>query len=381
MTPTSAPYVGNQDFRGYLNYLAKNGDTNAQYAITGGNSGLGFVDNTGKIANDATLGQYLGGNTAADTASSVNNFKNYINSAYATYQSLNNPNRVGASSPGINPQFVNQSYDTKIAGLQGILDTLDPQQNSANLQVQNQYQDQANSLQTQNATGHRNLDLAQQQVDTQKAQSLDDLRRQVQTMGMSYANQLGAYGAGDSSAAGLIQQALSGQASRNRGQVMDSAAQQGQAIQLQGTDLDNEFNSNMKLLEDWKNSSLNDIATKFLQQRQTIQQQMQSANADRYQALAQLDSSYVNNAISQLAALEGQYRQSAQDLIAQYQNMKSPQVSIDPSLQQFAVNPISAGEIGNLKSVPQLASTGANPTPLAVRRPFEQDFGLSLFGA
>jgi len=302
-------------------------------------------------------------------------------------QRINDPNpqvqgasiTVGSGSGGstskVDPNFVNQAYDTKIAGLQSVLDTLQPQQDSANLQVNNQYQNQANALQTQQAQGHRNLNLAQNQVDQQKASSLNDLRHQVETMGMSYNNQLGAFGAGDSSAAQLIQQALSGQASKNRNSVMQSAGQQTQGIQLQGQDLDTEFQNNMKSLDDWKAASLNDIATKFLQQRQAIQQQMVGANADRYQALAQADASYTNQAIQQLANLEGVYKQQASDLVGRYQSMTAPNQQISGNLLQYAVNPISAGQLQNIGNVPQMQTDNSS---YYQPRKFNEDYGLSL---
>lgn len=364
-------YVGNPDYRGYLSSLAQSSDVPTATKAT---LALSVVGNDGKVDptkfNSPT---FLFDNNYTNKA----DLQNFINSSYQQFGSLTSPSRVGTGTSGINPQFVNQSYDTKIAGLQGIYDTLDPQQNAANLNVQNQYTNQNNALQSQQAIGQRNLGIASQSVQDQKVKSLADLTNQVQTLGRSYQNQLGAYGAGDSSANGLINQALSGMASKNRANVMGSAADQGRQIDLQGQDLNTEFQNNVKTLDDWKNSSLNDIATKFLQQRQAIQQQMIGANADRYQALAQLDSNYVNQAISQLSALEGQYRQSSQDLASQYQNMQSPNVSIPSQLQQFAVNPISAGQISQLSSVPNVSS-GNQPTAAALRKPFEQDFGFGL---
>lgn len=358
------------DFRGYVQQKAP--------AL------LGYVGNDGGInapkaqsALDGGMGNVAGG--ALYGYQSVDQLRGDVNNLYSQWQQSQQPTVSAGggsvSTSKVDPNFVNQAYDTKIAGLQSVLDTLQPQQDSANLQVSNQYQNQANTLQTQQAQGHRNLDMAQGQVDEGKARSLNDLRNQVQTMGMSYNNQLGAYGAGDSSAAGLIQQALSGMASKNRANVMDSAGQQTQQIQLQGQDLDTEFQNNMKSLDDWKAASLNDIATKFLQQRQAIQQQMVGANADRYQALAQADASYTNQAIQQLAQLEGVYKQQATDLVGRYQSMQAPQQAISGNLLQYAVNPISAGQIQGIRNVPQVQTDNSQ---YYVPRKFSEDYGLSL---
>lgn len=359
------------DFRGYVQQQAP--------AL------LGYVGNDGGInapkaqaALDGGMGQVAGG--ALYGYNSVDQLRGTVNNLYNTYnQQSSAAAGGGVSTSKVDPNFVNQAYDTKIAGLQSQLDTLDPQQQGATLNVQNQFQNQSNALQGQQAQGHRNLDLASQQVEDSKAKSLNDLRNQVQTMGMSYNNQLGAYGAGDSSAAGLIQQALSGQASKNRAGVMDSAAQQSQGITLQGQDLDTEFQNNMKSLDDWKSSSLNDIATKFLTQKQAIQQAMVGANADRYQALAQADASYTNQAIQQLSNLENTYKQQSTDLIGQYQTAQAPAAAINSNLLQYAVNPISAGQIGQLGSIPQKSSQfSTDPSAYVGPRKFDDAYGLSL---
>lgn len=273
--------------------------------------------------------------------------------------------------------FTNKSYDTKISGLQSVYDTLNPQEDNARLNVNNQWQNQSNALQSQKAIGDRNLNMAEQQVGEQKVKSLADLGRQVQTMGMSYNNQLGSYGAGDSSANDMIQRALSGMASKNRANVMGSASQQETQIGLQRGDLQTEFDNNFKSLEDWKSSSLNDIATKFMQQRQQIQQQMAGANADRAQALAQIDRNYVGMAMQALGNLENQYRNAATELVGKYQSMAAPNAAISDNLQQFAVNPISAGKINQMSTAPGY-SQGNTPVAAAYRRPFDQDYGFGI---
>lgn len=381
-------YVGNNDFRGYLNYLGTQGDNRAKNATSYG--GYGYVDNNGAI-NQNALSNYLTnaqGLTAGQDqfVGAYRGERDYLSGAYnqwsqAQQQSPTNDYSsstiAGAGSAGTNPEFINKAYDTKIAGLKSVLDTYDPQEDSARLNVNNQYTNQANSLQSQRAIGQRNLAMAGEQVQEGKVKGIADLNRQVQGMGMSYNNQLGAYGAGDSSAADLIQRALSGMASRNRSDVLGNASTQQRGIDLQGQDLETEFGNNMKSLDDWKTTSLTDIAQKFMQQRQAIQQQMVGANADRYQALAAADANYVNQAIAELGRLEGTYRQNAAELVSQYKNLQSPNARINPELQQFAVKPISAGKIAQMSFAPS-ASNGSQPLAVGQRRPFEEDYGFGF---
>lgn len=363
------------DFRAYVQQKAP-----ALYNYVGNDGGIDAPKVQSQLNAGGMEGGFAGSNLYGYT--NVDQVRGTVNDLYAQYnydQGAANNRVTTPTAPKVDANFVNQAYDTKIAGLRSVLDTLQPQQDAATLNVNNQYQNQANTLTTQKAQGERNLKMASEQVQDSKAKSLDDLRRQVETMGMSYNNQLGAYGAGDSSAAQMLQQALGGMASRNRGNVMDNAARQDQAITLQGQDLELEFNNNMKSLDDWKSSSLNDIATKFLQQRQAIQQQMVGADADRYQALAQADAAYTNQAIAQLANLENVYRSNAQDLIGRYQSIQGPQVGIAENLRNFAVQPISAGQVAQVGAIPGVAPS-TDPTPMAYRRPFQEDYGFSLQG-
>jgi hypothetical protein len=377
-------YVGSPDYRGYLTGLYNPGGTQA-----GADNDAGIVINY--AGNDggldmAKVNNYAQTNfhTAAGQQGYVQGVVDLNNKFYNQFKTAAGGGGSGAASTGPTAaqkqqtiDFTNKAYDTKLSGFQSALDTLNPQEQAANLNIQNQWTNQGNSLQSQKAIGDRNLQMAGDQVQASKVKSLADLNRQIQSMGMSYNNQLGNYGAGDSTSADMIQRALSGQASKNRANVMSSAAQQGNQIELQKGDLQTEFQNNMKSLDDWKSSSLNDIATKFMQQRQQIQQSMIGANADRYQALASLDQNYVNQAIQQLGNLQAQYQQNANDLVSKYQNIQGPNVAIAQNLQQYAVNPISSGQIGQLSMAP--TANNGNGVPIAAqRRPFEQDYGFGL---
>jgi hypothetical protein len=370
----------NMDFRGYLNQAAQKGDKFAGYM-------LGYVGNDGKVdptkqGYETQSGSYLGGN---DNVSKV---QNDVNQYYGAYQKASGATQgayYGGSGAASGPtaaekaqqaSFINKSYDTKIGGLRSILDTLNPQEDAAKGNVNNQYGTQAKIVTDQKDMGERNLNMATEQVQAGKVKSLADLTRQIQQLGMSYNNQLGQYGAGDSSAAQLIQRGLSGQASKNRSDVLYNTNNQQRGIDMKMEDLHVDFGNQMKTLDDWKASTLNDIATKFLQQRQQIQQQMANADGDRYTALAQLDSNYVNQAIQALGNLESTYRSNANQLISQYQSIASPKAGLNGSNLNYEVAPISAGQVGKM-NIPS-ASAGNQPTALANRRPFDEDFGFGL---
>lgn len=246
--------------------------------------------------------------------------------------------------------FINRGYDTKLTGLQGQLDTLTPAQQAAELRTQNQYQNQFNSLQTQHAQGQRNLNYSRNQVNEQQQRGLKGLRDQLAQQSMGYSNQLGAYGAGDSSAANMVNFALAGQASRNRGDVMQGSADQLSEIGMQEQDLNMAFEQNRKTLDDWKQSTLAELAQTFAQQKFQIQQEMANADLSRQQQLAQYDAAMTQSALDRLSQIQDMYTQQSADLINRYQNIFAPQnVQIAPNLQQYEVKPIDPGQIQNMQ--------------------------------
>lgn len=273
--------------------------------------------------------------------------------------------------------YINRAYDVKLGGLQGQLQTMDPQEQAANLQVQNQWQNRMNDLNTGLAQGQRNLNFATDQVNQGKAHSLDDLSRMIQQAHMSYNNQLGAMGAGDSSAAGLINQALAGQASKNRGNVLQNANGQLGQIGMQQQDLQTSFEQSHRDIDAWKQSTLQDLITNFAQQRNQIRSAMQDADLSRQQQLAQYDSTLTQSVMDRLSQIESQTQQATSDLVSKYQNAFAPaNINIDPNLQQYQVAPIDAGKLAQLQMPTQLNPESGGITALLKRLQDEQN-GLS----
>jgi hypothetical protein len=283
-----------------------------------------------------------------------------------------------AAQKAAEQNLVNQMFDTKVAGLQSQYDSLAPQEQSAQLGISNQFTTKSNDLSTARAQGDRNLNMSRNQVNEYRARSLKDIRDNLLNQSMSYNNQLGAFGAGDSSAASQIQRALSGLASKNRGNVVSDASNQETQINIKQEDLATAFQQNMRDLNAWRQNSLAELANKFMTQRQQIQQAMSQADVDRAQQLAQYDQSQTQVAIERLANLENMYRTQATQISDFYKNYFAPKdISIAPELQQYQVNPISAGELRNLGSVKPVAE---NPNTAAIRKFEEEQQKSSILG-
>jgi hypothetical protein len=247
--------------------------------------------------------------------------------------------------------FVNRSFGAKLAGLQGQLNVLPSQQRAGELQLQNEYQTKQNKLDTSRSQGLRNLSQSERQVLDSRERGLKSLADQLRQQGMSYSNQLGTMGAGDSSASGMVNFALGGQASRNRGDLVRNASGQEVAIGNQRADLEVSYKQNVSDLTNWKQNQLNDLYEKFSNMKNQIANEMANASLQRQQQLAQYDAGVTQQAIAQLGNIENMYRQQSTQLQQHYQNMFAPkEIDIAPELQQYAVRPIDAGTLEGLQT-------------------------------
>lgn len=251
--------------------------------------------------------------------------------------------------PVFNANLYNAQYDTQRSQLQNQLNTLPAAQQAAQLKALNSYQTNLNGLDTQNAQGQRNLQVATNQVNTSKAQSLQQLKDQVGTMYNSYLRQPGV---SDSSAGSLIGQALGASASKNRAGVLQNAGNQLQGIGMQQQDLATSYHQQHAALDSWKNETLSGIAQQFMQQQQSLQQQMAGADAQKAQGLAQQNSALTQQAVAALQNLQNLYKTQSEQLVNQYQNPQAPNVDLG-GLGQYQTQAISAGQLQGIGAIPQ----------------------------
>lgn len=310
--------------------------------------------------NNKPQGGYTGpqGETGARSlTTTLSPYKGSAPQPIAQYEATGSTNYSSGSAGNVattqqNIDLVNSLFGSKVAGLQSQLGTLDAQNQASQARIGNQYQTKLNDLQENLTVGNRNLDMSRNKVNESRARSLQDIRDKLQTQSMGYANQLGTFGAGDSSAAGLINTALSGMASKNRGDVQQNASDQLTTIDTQQADLKREYDRNTRDLEAWKQETLSNLATDILQKKQQIQQAISQADAEKAQQLAQYDASYTQQAIQALQNLQNQYAAAATEMQNRYFNALAPQsISIDPRLGQYDVKPIDAGTLRDIGQV------------------------------
>jgi hypothetical protein len=290
---------------------------------------------------------------------------------------------AGGSGQELTPQqqaYYNALYDSQIGQLQGQLGQLGQQRDVNNLQLQNQYQNSLNALQTQHGQGVRNLDFSQHQLEDSRARNLNDIAKQVEQMGMSYNNQLGSLGAGNSSASMMLNRALAGQASKNRGDVVRNASQQQQGLDMQRSDLESEFGNQMNQLQSWKQNQVNDLLNKYNDEFMKLQQAIAGAQGERAQMLSQYQPQLIQQAIDALGNLQTTFNQTHQNLVDQYNKAASASFNINPALQQFEVQPIDAGQVSQVPGAAPIANEAFDPVAAMLRRRDYQGNPISLIG-
>lgn len=270
---------------------------------------------------------------------------------------------TGTNSPDY--QAFNALYDAQTANLQNQYNAVPAYQNEAVNSIQQQYTPQYNTLQTQNASGNANLDLAQNQLDTTHNQGIRNLGNTLRTALNGYQNQIGVMGAGNSSAAPLIGYALSQQGTRQNADMNTQYDQQETGINQQRHDLQANYQNQVDTLNSWRDSNLNDIAARYSQAQQQLQSQILGADADKARYLAMYgQTALANQAIAQMQQLGQQYSNQVGQLNSHFQQVNAPSSDISQYTGQRQINAISPTQLTPLSFASNQVDTTA-PTSVA----------------
>lgn len=271
------------------------------------------------------------------------------------YQQIADPSRTidgpvnydytgtGGTGSTTQNQLLQQGMNTGIANLEGQLRVLDPQEQGAKLRVTDQFNTNQGRLTQDYNTGVGNLQRATDNVNESKTRSLANLGDWLRGMGQGYQNQLGTMGAGNSSATGLINFALGKQGGRERGNILQDATGQLENIDLQGQQLEVDFQRANQDLNKWKESSLFDITTQYQQARNQINNSILDARA---RAAAEME--LTQQAVDYLSQLEQNYRTQAEGLASRYAQVTQPGTAINQSLMNFQTTPVQQASLNGI---------------------------------
>lgn len=338
----TAPYVGNNDFRGYLNYLGQQGNPYAAAAI-GGGMNTGFVGNDGTV-NSGLLSNYV--SSPADGSPSspqqlalgateqdrINNFNSYLKNAYSAYQGYGaNPN----TSPGLalDPSTL-AAYNTSIANTQSAIDRIPTQKTAAQSSIDSSY----NAALQQLLQGKNQ---AQQNYTTTKQNTVKDYVGAKNTIGSQAGQTLN----------GLLR--LLGSRGAGGGSAYTQAAPQAVArgASLQRAGVGQQFGQNSQALDqNWGqylqgyNSSVDNAGFQKQQQYGALDNSVQTNQANLLQQLAQLTAARDGNATNAQPYLD-----QANNLLNQAANYAPASFSVNPT-------PYTAPSLSSYTSTPQNVS-------------------------
>lgn len=210
--------------------------------------------------------------------------------------------------------------------------------------------------------GNQNLQVARDRVQDNRRVTVRDLINELRTAQDAGQVQLGAYGAGDSSAVDMMAMGYGRAATTANQDVQRQVGQQTQDIGLQQTALDAEWENTKSSLNNWKNNQLFQIGESVRQQMQAINDERQTASAARQQALNQIEAGVIQNAMQAAQGVQQQFNLTV-GTAPQANTVKMSSVNYTPVQLQN-----SFGGAGQQLSVGRAQTSGV---PLAVRRPDE----------
>ena len=221
-----------------------------------------------------------------------------------------------------------QAYDSYINSTQSHIDQQPLLQQSAEQAQSGVYGGQQGLLDQQHQAGTASNAFAQQNLNDQKTRSLRDLNNSLQGQVQGYNNQLGTYGAGDSSASQMLNYALGRQNDQQRNDLLQQAGSQQTGIDLQKKNLDDAYGTQTTALEGAKQATINQIRTQYGTQMQQLQDTLKNYTGQEAIYLAYNGQNQASqDALSKLAALDSLHSTNQDALQLAYQNYVDPRVS------------------------------------------------------
>lgn len=266
-------YVGNPDYRGYLqNYVTNGfGANDPNYATAA--QLINFAGNDGNL-DMSKVNSYAQRINPSDWQSAANEIVNNNNQMYSTYQKA-------AGGSGTTSSDTAQ-YDQAIGQYQGQLDRLPAQLAIAQGNVNTQATTKGNELQSaynqaQN-TYNQNSGQNSQQYVTNKNQINDTASAGLRGL----LRTLGAYGAGGGSDAQFVApNAVASKAAQDRAGAGQNFGQNQQQLDTSFGNYGIDYGNQKKQLDDWKQQQLNSAEQSSLSSKQSILQQLAQLRSQR----------------------------------------------------------------------------------------------------
>jgi hypothetical protein len=148
-----------------------------------------------------------------------------------------------------------------------------------------------------------------EQVATMQGQSIKDLAENMRKLLQAGNIYLGTRGAGDSSAAGMYNYALTKEGNKGRAAILNQANQMYNELNMKQADIENTFNQQIAQLNTWKADQVSQLGDWVNNMKWKIEQAKVGATQEKAQALNQMEMNLMNNALQRLQALDQQATQ------------------------------------------------------------------------
>ncbi len=199
-----ANFIGNNDFRGYLNYLASQGDTRAQLALNA--DGTGYVNNEGGI-NRGLLNEY---NQAAPGAGPDEPWQqaqvDYLTNQFNTWKGQQSGGGGGGGSAGTAQDKADEMayWQDQIANADRQLGRLPGQLQSGEANIDSSYQSAYDRLVGDKEVTNRDYTTKRGQTVEDNITAKSNINASVRNRNTGLQRLLGSKGAGNSSAAQIL---------------------------------------------------------------------------------------------------------------------------------------------------------------------------------
>ena len=281
MATNSQPFVGNNDFRGYLAYLGQNGDNMA-------NKALNFTGNDGGW-DEGKLSQYAAG-PGTDDSGNIQGYKDYITNAYRTYgggsQVLGSATGgSGSTTPSYSQEDLAylDAQSEKLGRNLGRTDTY--LNNSLDALLQNYNKE----LSGANLTRSRNLedfDMKTQQSESGRARELGKNDTRARSLANGLRQRIGlASGSGSSAYQITAPRAVQQEASQGRSDILGDYAANFQALDVNKRRSNEDFQSLLSELDKQKLSREGGVRGDIEEQRNSIRENQARVAGQRQQLL------------------------------------------------------------------------------------------------
>lgn len=199
---------------------------------------------------------------------------------------------------------INSTFAAPVANFDALYADLDRTKAFNEGQIESQYGTSRGGLDLSYNQGTENLNKSQAGVDYTKSSSLRELGSNLDSAMRARLSQIGAKGAGSSSAGYQLAMGIHDTGDQARGSLIDQAGQQYGAIDLSRKHLGEQHDQAIKQLDDWKIGEIAKITNDYLTSKAQLDREKAGADASRQAALAAQSVTLAQQAAANLAQVQ-----------------------------------------------------------------------------